>query len=168
MEGRTMKIIKYVLILMTLVVLFGFSSIIPQSSNNYEELYIKGYNAYKKKNHVDALKYLYAYKVVAEKRLAAEDSAKINDAISDCELKLRRYRKQSERHQEATQILKIKARELEKIHKGINAQLKLLQQLERDQAAIPSLEIKFKELEKIGKGIDVQLKQLQQLEGKRK
>ncbi|MBC8756347.1 hypothetical protein H2O64_16855 [Kordia sp. YSTF-M3] len=87
-----MKYIKWIIIPISLIIVFGFTSHIIQSSNNHSELYTKGNNAYKNKNYVDALKYLYSYKVINEQKLSNEHKdflTKLNKAILDCERKLR-------------------------------------------------------------------------------
>jgi len=87
-----MKYSKWIVVPAFLIITFGFTSHIVQSSNNFGELYTKGKNAYKNKNYVDALKYLYSYKVINEHKLSdghKDFLAKLNNAILDCEFNLR-------------------------------------------------------------------------------
>lgn len=87
-----MKYLKWIVATTVLIIVFGFTSNVMQSPSNNLELYTKGNNAYKNKNYVDALKYLYSYKVINEYKLSAGHKgflAKLNNAILDCELKLR-------------------------------------------------------------------------------
>ncbi|MCH8330265.1 MAG: hypothetical protein IH946_02620, partial [Bacteroidetes bacterium] len=86
-----MNYIKTGFIACTLLFILGFTLNISLETT-YKDLYTKGNNAYKNKNYVDALKYLYAYKVINERVLNeyhAEFLGKLNAAISNCELKLR-------------------------------------------------------------------------------
>ncbi|AKP50834.1 hypothetical protein [Cyclobacterium amurskyense] len=87
-----MKLKKWIVASIFLIIAFSFTSNNAHYSNNFGELYNKGNNAYKNKNYVDALKYLYSYKVINEHKLSdghKDFLKKLNIAILDCELKLR-------------------------------------------------------------------------------
>lgn len=87
-----MKYIKQLISPVFLIIIYGFTSSLNQSSEIYGDLYKKGKNAYNNKNYVDALKYLYSYKVVNEDKLFELEPKflkQLNSAIAECEIMLR-------------------------------------------------------------------------------